>query len=83
MKDFKLVACDNKTSAGMAFVGKEARFSYDGSRFYFSSLYSSRVATISNINGMMLVQTRNTLYTFEPAVKEEPMSKEDALLAFV
>ena len=84
MKDFKLIKCDNPTSAGMNFVGRTARFSYDGTRFYFSSLYSSQVVTIANTIGMMQVQTRNTLYTFE-AIAPKPLDLDDeaVLRAFI
>ena len=83
MRDFKLVACDNPTSAGAAFVGREARFSYDGTRFYFSSLYSSTVASIRNIDENLFVQTRNTLYTFAPVNIEPHLTDEQLVSVFV
>ena len=80
MAEVKLIACDNPISAGAKFIGREAKFSYHGGKFFFSSLYSSTVKSIVRDEGRLLVQTRNTLYTFEDVNPPTPDIDEEALL---
>lgn len=62
---FKLISIDNKNSVGNTFVGKVHRFNYDGTRFYFGSLYSSLVRNIEvTPEGIMIVTTLNSIYRF-------------------
>ena len=66
MANFILEDLDNKESAGQQFVGRVDRFKYDGFRFYFGSLYSSYVLSIvSDMEGSMVVNTKNSVYTFK------------------
>ena len=59
-----LESTDNPTSAGNAFIDKTFDFRYDGTRFYFGSLYSSTVQSITRTDTGLDVQTKNTLYKF-------------------
>ena len=57
---------NNETSYGINAIGRESPFNYNGSVFTFGGIRSSRVKSITfNDSTEMLVQTKNTLYTFE------------------
>ena len=56
---------NNPRSVGNSFVGQVGLFNYDGTRFYFNSLHSSTVKSITIIETTMTIQTRNTEYVFE------------------
>ena len=60
----RLESVDNPTSVGNTFVGKTFDFRYDGTRFYFGSLYSSTVQSTTRTDTGLDIQTRNTLYKF-------------------
>lgn len=62
---WELIDLDNKQSAGMKFIGKKGTFKFDGKQFFFESLYSSRVSTITIEDTTMIVKTRNSVYTFK------------------
>lgn len=60
----RLESVDNTASVGSTFVGKTLDFRYDGVRFYFGTLYSSVVKSITITDTGIDVQTKNTLYKF-------------------
>lgn len=62
---YKLEHLDNQQSAGQSAVGKEAKFHYDGHRFLFGSIISSTVKEITKDEDIMVVTTRNSVYTFK------------------
>jgi len=62
---YKLINVDNPLTAGNTHVDRVSRFEFDGEVFYFGSLRSSRVQSITVRGEMMTVQTNNTKYTFK------------------
>lgn len=64
---FKLIIVDNESTVGNTVVGKTNTFRFDGTRFYFDSIRSSTVSSITQCDGSLVVITRNTTYTFEKA----------------
>ena len=61
---FKLLSINNQASVGTGFVGSSHQFNYDGTRFYFGTLYSSAVKSIKRDGKIMIVTTRNSIYKF-------------------
>ena len=61
---WKLSSIDNPNTAGVGYVGDTKTFHFDGTQFFFGSLYSSKVSSIEVINDLMIVITRNTVYKF-------------------
>ena len=62
---YKLLSIDNNTSKGNTVIGEIDYFKYDGIRFYFATMTSSPVKSINKTNDELLVQTKNSLYTFK------------------
>ena len=65
---YKLDATNNPNTAGNSHIGKTHRFDFNGTVFYFGSIRSSTVKSITIEDDTMIVQTRNTKYTFKKDV---------------
>ena len=61
---YKMIGIDNPGSAGAALLNQEHDFNFHGVAFYFGTIQSSRVNSIVIEDNTMIVQTKNTKYTF-------------------
>lgn len=64
MNLYKMVKCSNEQSVGMSAVGKEASLIIKD-RFYFGSLVSSPIKEVTEKDDLILIETKNTSYTFQ------------------
>ena len=62
---YELINTNNPNSYGNNCIGVVSTFHFDGELFYFDEMRSSKVSSISVYSDLMLVQTKNTLYTFK------------------
>lgn len=62
---YELISVSNETTYGNNCVGIVSNFNFNGEVFYFDEMKSSKVKSISVSSELMLVQTKNTLYTFK------------------
>ena len=65
MNKWKLVDLDNKESYGVNHIDDIDFFEFNGSVFYFSGMRSSKVRQITINEDEMIVQTKNSTYTFK------------------
>jgi len=66
---YKLVSLSNDGSRGNVEVGNTKRFYFDGIKFEFGSIRSSRVSKITIADNEMVVSTKNSIYFFEKDYK--------------
>ena len=56
---------DSKASDENSFIDQTHDFRYNGLVFYFGKLHSSLVKRISRVDNILIVETKNSTYTFE------------------
>lgn len=64
----KMIGCSNEESRGVAELGKLGTLEIEG-RFTFSSIISSTIKKIEFKEELILIETKNTIYTFKKEAK--------------
>lgn len=62
---YKMVGCDNLTSAGYKYVGKTLPLAFSDMQFFFGPLYSSTIQSKLKSGKRLTIVTMNTTYIFE------------------